>query len=368
MKNRNIKVIDDHGIDRNANIMFALELEGSEYVFYWIERDEEANNVFVSKVLRNLDGTYSMINIDDDIKKKEVSEMVKTLISTAVSDQNDKLLGTTMTLSDGKNIKFIDVSFNKEQNINVAKTYVTTVKKEVTKVAENYYDVIAEENKVTDVLTGVLPTPEPVVSTPSVEVSTAVPVAETVVAPASVNVVTPVIAAPVVSELPTVPVAAPAAATTIVTEPVVASAPAPVIPAPVEVAPVVSELPTAPVAAPTAATTIVTEPASQGLVFNASKETNLNAALGEVASSATISVDNIDQVREFGEDAQVSQPVTQQPVTPIVQPDVVSEPKILTKKAGFANSKFFMVVAVAFFMASCVFLGYEVYNYFQLVQ
>ena len=41
---RNVKVIDEHNIDRSANIVFALELEGSEYVVYWIERDEESNN------------------------------------------------------------------------------------------------------------------------------------------------------------------------------------------------------------------------------------------------------------------------------------------------------------------------------------
>ena len=54
-------------------------------------------------------------------------------------------------------------------------------------------------------------------------------------------------------------------------------------------------------------------------------------------------------------------------VPPVQQPAVVqSDPKVLTKKAGFANSKFFMVVAIAFFVASCVFLGYEVFQYFQI--
>ena len=40
MNNKIIKVIDEHNIDRTANIMFGFELEGSEYVTYWIERDE----------------------------------------------------------------------------------------------------------------------------------------------------------------------------------------------------------------------------------------------------------------------------------------------------------------------------------------
>ena len=52
------------------------------------------------------------------------------------------------------------------------------------------------------------------------------------------------------------------------------------------------------------------------------------------------------------------------PVAP-AQPNVVPG---VTNKAGFANSKFFMVVAVAFFLASCIFLGYEVFSYFQLTK
>jgi len=56
MNYRNIKVVDEHSIDRNANIMFAFDLEGSEYVTYWIERDEDNGNIFVSKVIKNLDG------------------------------------------------------------------------------------------------------------------------------------------------------------------------------------------------------------------------------------------------------------------------------------------------------------------------
>ena len=37
-------------------------------------------------------------------------------------------------------------------------------------------------------------------------------------------------------------------------------------------------------------------------------------------------------------------------------------------KSGFANNKFFMVIAIMFFVASCVFLGYEVFNYFQVTK
>ena len=389
MNIKNVKVIDEHNIDRNANIMFAVDLNGSEYVVYWIERDETSNNVFVSKVLKNIDGTYNMLNIDDSDKKREVSEVVKFLVSAAVTDQNDKMTGLSKTLSNGEVAKFVNVSFNKEQNINVPKTYITTVKKEVTKVVEEYYDVVSNELQVENVLTPVSDVlspstvmPEVVetitnVETPVVE---EVKVVEPVVAPV---VATPVVPTPVESVLPVqevkvetvvTPAVAPVSET--VVTPVAATIPTPVVqPQPeVVVAPVLEQ----PVLQPVVETPVVptpvvsesimntTQTVAQPLVFNAAKETNLNAALGEVANSNNIPVQNINVVREFGEETPAAQTIVQPAVAPMVQSAVASESNMLDKKAGFANSKFFMVVAIGFFMASCIFLGYEVFNYFQL--
>ena len=494
MKNKIIKVIDEHNIDRNANVMFAVDLNGSEYIAYWIMRDDESNNIFVSKVLKNLDGTYNMLNIDDADKKKEVSDVVKFLISSAVSDENDKLVGLTKTLSNGETAKFINVSFNKEQNINVPKTYITTVKKEVTRVVEDYYDVVIEEEKIENVLSAtpvasapevvetitnvesqpvVQPVPEvvvapvipesPVVQAPAVETPVAVPTApvveaapvmsqpvvqpeptvlgqQSVVQPVQEVVAAPVIPQAVITqpistvaveqqpilaqpavilETPIVaqPVTQPAAVAPVIPEPVVTATPVvqtPVVAAPVAATPVVEAAPVIPqsvvqpvqevVAAPVIPQAIITQPIPsvaveqqpilaqsaviletpvvaqpvaepvavavepQPLVFNAAKETNLNAALGEVANSTSIPVENINVVREFGEETPVAQPVAQPGIAPMIQPTTVADPKVLTKKAGFANSKFFMVIAIAFFMASCIFLGYEVFNYFQLTK
>jgi hypothetical protein len=197
-----------------------------------------------------------------------------------------------------------------------------------------------------------------------------------------VVVETPVVVTPVVET----PVVAP---TPVVVEPVAVQptpiqvVPTEVTPAPVVVEPITVAAPVQPI--PVVAETPVTEPTvvqpipepasvvtpdpNQPLVFNASKETNLNAALGEVASTTTIPVENIQPVRDFGVDTPVqSTPVVTPAVAPMQQPEVPVQGPVLTKKAGFADSKFFMVVAVAFFLASCVFLGYEVFSYFQLTK
>ena len=427
MNNKIVKTVDEYNIDRDANVMFAFDLEGSEYVSYKINRDEEQDNLFVSKVLKNLDGTYNMVNVDDTAEKSKLNSIVMSLVESAVKNPADKLAGDSVSLSDGKMIKFIAVSFNKEQKIEVRKTYVTTVKKEVSRVAEKYYDVVSvvEQPKVVeDIFPTVVPVTKPaleevksevvptsMVETPVVSVEQVAPaVVESVtVSESAINVVqsssekvepvesvplvepTPVIPTPVV-ETPVVSVeqVAPAIVESVtVSEPVISVVqpipekvepvesvplvePTPVIPTPVVETPVasveqpISVIPT-PVTVVPESVAVVNE--SPALVFDGSKETNLNAALGEVASMTTIPVENINSVREFGVEEPAPAIVNPQPV---VAPVVNNEASVVTpiepKKAGFANSKFFMLVAVAFFLASCVFLGYEVFNYFQLTK
>ena len=392
MNNKILKTVDEHNIDRDANVMFAFDLEGSEYVTYRISRDEEQDNLFVSKILKNIDGTFNMVNVDDSTEKSRLNSIVMSLVESSVKSPADKLPSDTLSLSDGKTIKFISVIFNKEQKIEVRKTYVTTVKKEVSRVAEKYYDIIAvkEEPKVVE---EIFPTVTPVVNV--VEDVKPVEVVAPVVEPAPVVqtvVETPILSSPVVEvskvesvvSIPTPPVVE--VAEPIITESSVVSVSEPVVVAqptatisvpvsemtvPVQETPVVQ--PTPVVATPTV---VVPEPVPasissepQPLVFDASKETNLNAALGEVASAETIPVENITPVREFGVETPVQTVVNPQPV---VNSDIQSTPVVpsidVTKKAGFASSKFFMLVAIAFFLASCIFLGYEVFNYFQITK
>ena len=386
MNNKIVKTVDEHNIDRDANVMFAFDLDGSEYVAYRISRDEEQDNLFVSKVLKNLDGTFNMINVDDSTEKSKLNSIVMSLVESSVKSSADKLPSDTLSLSDGNLIKFISVIFNKEQKIKVRKTYVTTVKKEVSRVAEKYYDIVVvkEEPKVVeDIFPTVTPVVDAVVSGPVIEPA---PVVQPVVVESPVltvpvvetpkveqQVTTPVspvveVVTPIVSEQPVIPVVEPA---TVLQPSVSVSAP---------VSEVTVSFPNTTVVQPTpvvaATTAVIPEPVPtvlpsepQPLVFDASKETNLNAALGEVASAETIPVENIAPVREFGVDTPTQTTVNPQPaVAPVVQPETVVVPKKLTKKAGFANSKFFMFIAVGFFIASCIFMGYEAFNYYQIVK
>lgn len=94
--------------------------------------------------------------------------------------------------------------------------------------------------------------------------------------------------------------------------------------------------------------------------FDASKETNLLGVLGENQGQSSIgninvTPENLNVVREFGVDEPI---VTDQNGVPVAN----------RAAGGFINSKILLFVVVLLFLASCVFLGYEIYSYFTLTK
>ena len=420
MESKNIKIIDEHGIDRTANIVCSIDVDGSDYVVYWIERDNDNDNLFISKLLKNNDGTSTMMNIEDSIEKSNLNDVVKELITHAINDEKDSIDTESVTLKNGKNVKIANVLFNKEQKINVQKTYITTVKKSVTKVSEKYYHVentlkvaaepVLEENKKVSEVSPVempnideVPQPEvnvspvsipevPVLEVPVQSESVPLPVEEVkkdIVQPTPVPVIpeAPLVTVPEVEIPAVVPekaepsvdprmnILAPAPEPELESKP---ETPAVQSPEPVletvasQVAPVVEspvmEVPTPSVVAqPAQPVQSVPQPSSSAnnvsseLFFDGSKETNLAGVFdGGDDTKPIVATDTVVPIREFGQD---------EPVIPIVndvEPVVTEQPKTLTRSPGFANNKFFMVIALTFFVAACVFLGYEVFKYFQM--
>ena len=389
MDNRkNIKVIDEHSIDRSANIICSIDVDGTDYVVYSIKRDEENDNLFISKLIRNNDGTSNMINIDDTTEKSMLADIVKELVTYAINNDADKTTGE-VTLSNGRKVKISSVLFNKEQNINVSKTYITTVKRAVTKVSENFYYM--EYSKPEPVVESVFDTSSAEAVFP--EVSTV----QEPVAPQP-EIVSPIVE-PVLPEVPSVvPVIEPSTPVvpSFVNEPVSMPEPSvvppvvePILPeAPVSTDPIINsasvnnatatfatpstqpeEFFTQPAPMPEATPVIPTpvpeKPVDNQLVFDGSKETNLNDALGEVSKDNILPVSDVASIKEFGQDDVSTPVVNTTPVNPVSNDTTGTS--TTTSTSGFANNKFFMVIAVAFFLAACVFLGYEVFRYFKLV-
>ena len=465
MESRKVKVIDEHGIDRESSIICKFTIDDSAYVLYYIERDSENDNLFVSKLVNNNDGTSSMVNVEDSMEKNKINDVIKELITYSINNE-DAVLNGKVVLPDGRNVDISNVLLNKEQNINVSKTYVTTVKKAVTKVSEDFYKVNEVREEPTSQIfeamkDNVFDTPV-VTEKPSLEAGShgciRVPVAAVVPELPKVEPIipNPVVAGPSKEEVkqdaeiffnqneekrdetvapespmvetnsndfltnnsslthielpkvePIIPnpvVAGPSKgevkqdAETIFDqndekrdETVVPESPMvetnsndfltnnsslthielpkvePIIPMPgaaelpkEEVKPSLESL--QPSVLPLEQS-VKSDSSESKLFFDGSKETNLNMALGEVSEEKTLSTESegVQALRQFGSDEPVLPP----------QEQVLSEKedvKTLTRSKGFVNNKFFMVIAIAFFVAACVFLGYEVFQYFQIVK
>ena len=93
MNNRKVKIVDEHGIDREANIICKFTIDDKDYVLYSIERDSENDNLFVSRLVNNNDGTSNMVNIEDNMEKNQISEVIKELIKYSINSEEGVLNG-----------------------------------------------------------------------------------------------------------------------------------------------------------------------------------------------------------------------------------------------------------------------------------
>ena len=386
MESKNIKIVDEHNIDRTGYKVCAIDVDGSDYVIYAIERDGENDNVFVSKIIKNINGTSSMINIDDSYEKEKLSLVVKELIKYAVDSQEDKLTKNSVSLPSGKIVNIISVMIDKkEQNINVQKTYITTVKKAVTKVSEEFYDILFSENN-SNLMNDIFPvfdspfeenTNHPINDGVSTVNEKEIPESNT-----SENVFK-------IESIPNF-------VSTDNNEAKVQDVSSPIVDLnnnTVDLSPkeadnlIISQNDTVlPVAENSENSeslnnnndssfffttdekkelTNSNSNMTEGLVFDASKEVNLNEALGEVSADKVIPMENIQPIRDFGVD-QVKDETTTSNITSLENNNINTVNN--NGAAGFANNKFFMVIAILIFVGACVFLGYEAFTYFQAVK
>lgn len=418
MENKSIKVIDEHNIDRVANVICAIDVDGSDYVVYSIERDSDNDNIFVSKLVKNINETSNVVNIDDSMEKDKLSSLVKELIKYAVDneslDQNERKI----SLPSGKVVNIIVAMIDKkEQNINVQKTYITTVKKAVTKVSEDFYKIESNSIDVGSQMDNIfsdfgVPSEKEVAPLPDIVPNVVEPNKEetinTIPEPQMIdstipNIINPVventpstinndlsnetlipqnIVSPVVNDIKieTVPTVKSSVEHSQDLPHAVSPEPVPVIQSPVlepQILP--SSIPSSPIPSSEPVIDKVENPAStfnftppvsdNKIVFDGSKESNLNEALGEVSTDKILATDNVEPIREFGVDdvKETSLPNSAPSVDTVSVPDTQSSNTSSTI-AGFANNKFFMVIAILFFVAACVFLGYEAFRYFQLTK
>lgn len=78
---RNFIVQDENGIQSVAEILTMLEIDGSEYVVYSIDKDLENSDVYAAKVIKDQDNNDRIVSIENEEEKKKVFGIVEKMIN-----------------------------------------------------------------------------------------------------------------------------------------------------------------------------------------------------------------------------------------------------------------------------------------------
>ncbi len=79
MNNNTFKIIDENNIERLAGIIGTFTYNNNEYLIYNIDRDNENTNIFVSRLVRDINGFDTIKDIEDPKERDIVKNMVREL-------------------------------------------------------------------------------------------------------------------------------------------------------------------------------------------------------------------------------------------------------------------------------------------------
>lgn len=73
-----IKVEID-GVEVVAEVLDIVTLDNDEYAIYKVPKDNDTSDVFASKIVKDMDGSERLVDIEDEYTKARLLEIIKTL-------------------------------------------------------------------------------------------------------------------------------------------------------------------------------------------------------------------------------------------------------------------------------------------------
>lgn len=73
---------DENGVMREARIIDKIEINGQDYLIYALSINEEEDSIYVSKVIKNINGEEEIVNIQDDNERNIVINTVREVINS----------------------------------------------------------------------------------------------------------------------------------------------------------------------------------------------------------------------------------------------------------------------------------------------
>jgi uncharacterized protein YrzB (UPF0473 family) len=80
------KVVDENGVERDAELITIVGIEDKEYAIYSIDRDQDNVNIFVSGLVKDENNNDMLVDIDDVEEKNRLDEIVKKLMKLPAAE------------------------------------------------------------------------------------------------------------------------------------------------------------------------------------------------------------------------------------------------------------------------------------------
>lgn len=75
-------ILDENNNEVEAEILTIIEVNNQEYVIYSTSANADEDNVFVSKIIKNEDGSEDIVPITDENERDEIHKIVEELINS----------------------------------------------------------------------------------------------------------------------------------------------------------------------------------------------------------------------------------------------------------------------------------------------
>lgn len=76
------KVVDENGIEHDAEVITAFTYKDKDYLVYSVDSDEENSNILVSRLVKDSEGYDVIEDIEDDSERQEIQTAVKEILSS----------------------------------------------------------------------------------------------------------------------------------------------------------------------------------------------------------------------------------------------------------------------------------------------
>ena len=73
-------MLDEFGQEKEAKILNVIEINNQEYVVYSIDKNEEEDGIYASKIIKNKLGEEEIVSIENEEEREIVFDTIREII------------------------------------------------------------------------------------------------------------------------------------------------------------------------------------------------------------------------------------------------------------------------------------------------